>query len=82
MDQYGPPTSLRETIAKFNKNTRVDQSLQLNYAQGSGDQSYGKLNIPKINSPHGGAISQSISNFESLKNSNSNRGGKNGGAVL
>jgi len=24
MDSYGPPTSLRDTIAKFNKNTRVD----------------------------------------------------------
>lgn len=37
MDSYGPPTSLRDTIAKFNKNTRVDQSLQLNYAQGLGN---------------------------------------------
>ena len=24
MDSYGPPTSLRDTIAKFGKNTRVD----------------------------------------------------------
>jgi hypothetical protein len=50
MDSYNPPTSLRDTIAKFGKNARVDQSLQLNY--GGGDQSYGKLNIPKINSPN------------------------------
>lgn len=27
MDQYNASSSLRETIAKFNKNTRVDQSL-------------------------------------------------------